>query len=238
MPCGALFVSTQDVKFYQKGEITVLENRKNDSEYESRRSEDVRKTKILEKFVDKIYAENGIKIIRIEDEEIQKRGVDFVHITENEQRCVDEKFAIKYFDRDLKTFAFELASYNNKNNEGWFISDHILTTYYVILWFRSDEELQNIYSYDLCYIKKEKIKEYLKTVGFCDEVVDDFNKYWANQTHTNPDDTYYEKGDRRYRDLQDGVRIVQSMQYKKESPINVVIPRKKLYKLAELHFTK
>ena len=156
MPCGALFVSVLNVKIYQKGEIIVLENRNNNSEYESRRSEDVRKTKILEKFVDKIYAENGIKIIRIEDEELQKRGVDFVHITENEQRCVDEKFAIKYFDQDLKTFAFELSSHNNKNNNGWFTSDHMLTTYYVILWFRSDEELQNIYSYDLCYIEKEK----------------------------------------------------------------------------------
>ena len=114
----------------------------------------------------------------------------------------------------------------------------MLTTYYVILWFRSDEELQSIYSYDLCYIEKEKINEYLKKVGFYDEIVDDFNKYWADHTHTNPDDTYYEKGDRRYRDLQEGVRIVQSMQYKKESPINVVIPRKKLYELAELHFHK
>ena len=71
-----------------------------------------------------------------------------------------------------------------------------------------------------------KLKDYLKTVGYYDGLLDDFNKYWEYRWYTHPDSTYYEKNNRRYKTLKNGVKIVQSMQFEVESPINVVIPRR------------
>ena len=173
---------------------------------------------------------------RVTNREMQRKGVDIIHTVNNETRYVDEKFAIQYYNKDLHTFAFELSSHNNYNNDGWFTSNYMITTHYAILWFRSNDEFTDIYQYDLCYISKEKIKEYLKTVGYYDGILDDFNKYWEYRWYTEPDSTYYEQNGRRYKKLRNGVKIVQSMQFEIESPINVVIPRTELYKLAEYHF--
>lgn len=204
-----------------------------EKEYNNRRKEDNRKNKIVEKFVDEIYKENGIKIIRIEDDYLQKCGVDLVHICGAGQRCVDEKFAVNYRMKNLTTFAFELYAKNNVHNAGCFVSDHMITEYYVLLWFRSDEEITELQSYDLCYIKKEKIKEYLKTVGYYDGIVQDFIKYWESYPDVEMDKRFIKKDNHQYMELQDGVRIVRSLQFKKEMPINVVIPKKTLLELAE-----
>lgn len=214
----------------------MVHNSASKKEYLSRRERDIKRTNIVENFTDLIYKKNGLQIKRVTDRKMQTKGVDIIHQINGETRYIDEKFAIQYYNKDLHTFAFELSSHNNYDNNGWFTSEHMITTHYAILWFKADDEFKNIYQYDLCYISKEKIKEYLKTVGYYDDILDDFNKYWEYRWYTEPDDTYYEQNGRRYKRLRNGVKIVQSMQFEVESPINVVIPRRELYKLAEYHF--
>lgn len=207
-----------------------------DAEYRERRKNDNEKTRKIERFVDKIYRDNGLKMQRIFDYDMQTRGVDVIHKIDEETRYIDEKFAVQYYNRDLNTFAFELSSHNNVDDNGWFTSEHMITTHYCILWFRSDDSFKNIESYDLCYINKKKIMEYLYSVGYRDNILDEFCNYWDGGIDNKYRRFYYERNGRRYRDLRNGVRIVQSMQFEVESPINVVIPKKELFKLAEYHF--
>jgi hypothetical protein len=211
-------------------------NDKRKYEYIQRRNEDITKTEKIEKFVDKIYKENKFDFKRISNKELQKKGVDIIHNDNGKKNFIDEKFAINYYNKPLNTFAFELSSNNNENNEGWFISNHMITTHYIILWFQSDDNFSNIYTYDLCYIDKQKIKEYLKTIGYYDGIVDEFKQYWTNGHFTHKDNHYYVRNNRRYLVLSEDIKIVQSLQFEVECPINIIIPRKKLYELADYHF--
>lgn len=207
-------------------------------EYINRRKEDIKKTQTIEQFVDKIYKEHHFNMKRITDKKLQKKGVDIIHNIDGKRNYVDEKFAINFYNKKLNTFAFELSSNNNKNNKGWFISDHMITTHYIILWFQANDDFTDIYTYDLCYIDKQKLKQYLRSIGYYDGIVDEFNDYWKHGQYTNPDSNYFIKNNRRYLKLSDGVKIVQSLQFKVETPINIVVPRIKLYDLADFHFYK
>lgn len=205
------------------------------NEYINRRKNDNARTSAIERFTDKVYRENGLSMRRVYDSDTQQKGVDLVQNVDGETRYIDEKFAINYYNKDLRTFAFELCSHNNYNDEGWLISPHMITTHYCVLWFRSDENCKHIDSYDLCYISKKRLMDYLYSVGYYDGIVDDFVGYWAGTNNKNA--RYYsEKDNRLYRNLRNGVRIVQSLQYDVEQPINIVVPRAELYKLAEYHF--
>lgn len=216
----------------------MLHNNTSNVEYITRRKQDIKKTMIIEKFVDKIYKENNFDIKRVVNPQLQKSGVDIIHTIDNQKRYIDEKFAINYYNKDLHTFAFELSSKNNKDESGWFTSEHMITTHYVILWFKSNDDFSDIYTYDLCYIDKQKIKQYLKSLGYYDGIEDDFKYYWEYGQYINNDNNYYTKNNRRYLKLLNGVKIVQSMQFEVECPINIVIPRTELYKLADYHFHK
>jgi hypothetical protein len=203
--------------------------------YASRRKSDELKTRKIERFVDKIYRQNNLIMSRTNDKHLQRKGVDLIHVVDGQKRYVDEKFALNYYDRDLRTYSFELVSHNNMDNAGWLLSSHMITTHYCILWFRSDENLDNIETFDLCYISKQAIIEYIRSVGYYDGILDDFVGYWAGN-NTKDSHLYCKNGNRLYRKLRNGVRIVQSLQYEVESPINIVIPRDTLYTLAEYHF--
>ena len=212
--------------------------------YLDRRKEDVRKTKILENFMDTVYSKNDFHIERVDDIDLQKKGVDLIHIDENNViHYIDEKYAIKYYNKDLKTFSFELFALNNKDKKGWFISPNTQTTDYCLLWFQSDENFENIYTYDLCVIPKHKIVDFLINSGYYSGIEQDFLKYWEtdNNSNYNSNPNFYTVGEknnkRRYLRLKNGCKLVQSI-YLEEQPINVIIPRTELYKLATKHFFK
>lgn len=214
--------------------------RQDDVEYLKRRAEDERKTSIIEKFTDKIYKKHLYGIRRVTDTQLQKQGVDLIYNEDGKIHYIDEKFALKYFDKHLNSFSFELYSENNKGNEGWFISDHMITTDYCILWFTSDYTFKNIRSYDLCFIPKNKILEFARKSGYYGGIVQDFLDYWEYDQYHKHDPRFYSIGsgenERRGMKLKNGCKLVQSMHFK-ERPINIIIPRDELYKLATYHWS-
>lgn len=212
----------------------------NDAEYRERRQRDEERTRIVEAFMDGVYARNNYNIQRVSDPTLQKKGVDIIHTTKDGQtRHVDEKYAISYYNKDLFTFSFELYSRNNRDNNGWFTSDHVITDDYAVLWFKADDDFTKITEYDLCIIPKQAILDLAYEVGYDDELVDDFLRYWEYGQYINPDDAYYVrgegKGERRYLELDYGCRIVQSVGLK-EQPINLVIPKRELVRLAKFRY--
>lgn len=211
---------------------------KNDSEYRNRRKNDIEKTQKVEKFMDKIYSHLKYDVERVTDPYLQKKGVDLIHTLEDGTKLfIDEKFAINYYNKDLHTFAFELESHNNVDNQGWFLSSNSITTHYMLLWFNCDDNFEKFSYFDIAYIPKQKIWDFLYSVGYTDKTLDDFKEYWKNPIpQYNP--KFYERDKRRYYRLGNGIKIVQSMQFERESPINIVIPKDVLIKLAYKHITQ
>lgn len=211
----------------------------NDTEYRARRQQDEERTRIIEAFMDNVYARNRYNIERVNDAELQKKGVDIIHTKNGASRNVDEKYAITYFNKDLRTFSFELYSRNNIDCNGWFISDNVITDDYAILWFKADDEFTTVTEYDLCIIPKQSIMKLARKAGYYDGIVEDFLYYWENGQYLTPDTNYYElgedKGYRRYLRLKFGCKLVQSAGLH-EQPINIVIPKDELIKLATYRF--
>lgn len=211
---------------------------KNDTEYHNRRKSDFEKTQKVEKFMDRIYSQLKYDVERITDPHLQKKGVDIIHtLGDGTKLFVDEKFAINYYNRDLYTYSFELASHNNVDNQGWFTSDNSITTHYMLLWFNCDDNFEKFSYFDIAYVPKQKIWNYLYSIGYTDTTLDEFRAYWESD-NPKPKFGYYEKNNRRYYNLGNGIKIVQSMQFEKECPINVVIPKDILIKIAYKHIVQ
>ena len=210
-----------------------------DPDYMQRRKTDEYRTRTIEKFMDKVYRKNGLLMQRVTDRKQQRQGVDIIHRIDGEKHYIDEKYAIHYYDKDLRTFSFELYSKNNYNQQGWFTSPSIITTDYCLLWFRATEDFKTIESYDLCYIPKAKIMEFAKKSGLYDGIVEDFLDYWENHKPVKEKWRFSMRGSgagqRRYMKLNNGCQLVQSIGLQ-EQPINIIIPRNELYKLATYHF--
>lgn len=212
---------------------------KNDEEYKKRRQEDERRVHVLEQFMDGIYNKNGYNHQRVTETSLQKKGVDMIHMEGSEKRRVDEKYAINYFNKDLHTFSFEIYSRNNPNGVGWLLSDHMVTDDYAVLWFRADDQFTTITKYDMCIIPKKAILDLVYEAGFHDEMVDEFLRYWDYIYKLRPDPDYYQRGEgknlRRYYDLDFGIKLCQSVGYS-EQPINIIIPKEELVRLATYRF--
>ena len=211
----------------------------NDEEYQKRRKRDVERTQIIEQFMDGIYAKNGYNAERITEVYLQKKGVDLIHMEGSEKRRVDEKYAINYYNKDLYTFSFEVYSKNNPGGVGWLLSDNMITDDYAVLWFRADDDFTRITKYDMCIIEKEAILDLVYEAGFDDGLVDDFLRYWEYIYKLRPDDHYYEQTrngvKRRYYELDFGLKLCQSVGFS-EQPINIIIPKEKLIKIATYRF--
>lgn len=201
-----------------------------DLTYQSRRKQDIENTEKVEKLMDKIYKKIGFKTERITDKELQVKGVDIIRTLPNgNKHYIDEKFALNYHDKKLNSFAFELSTNNNVDRNGWFISPQSQTTHYMLLWFSSNDTFDRFFDFEICYIEKKKIFEYLSTIGYNEQTLSEFIDFWKNPQCDS--EKFYEHNNRRYMNLKDGVKIVQSLQFKKEKPINIVIPKKTLMKL-------
>ena len=213
---------------------------RNDPEYLAARAEDERRTQLVEQFMDEVYKKNNYVIRRVTSKNLQKRGVDYVHTAEDgAQRKVDEKYAIKYYNRRLFTYSFELYTRNNPDNMGWLISPDSLTQDYALLWFRANDDFTKITEYDLCIIDKDDLFDLIYDAGYHDDLVDDFLRYWEYRQYVNPDSNYYERGEgrehRRYYKLDFGINVCQSVGLH-EQPINIIVPKEELIKIAKHRF--
>ena len=145
------------------------------------REQDEAYTRKLEQFMDVQYKKQNLLIYmeRVQDKLMQVNGIDIILDDEKGVKYIDEKFAIDYRDKHLQTYSFELSSSNNWNEQGWFLNPESLTTHYILLWFRSDQNIDTIYSYDACLISKEKIYKMLNDDHVNPyEALEDFRTYF------------------------------------------------------------
>ncbi len=168
----------------------------------STRKTDAKCEKILHQFLEQnfyarlssaIFGSMTKDIESVTDKARQCLGVDTVIHLDKEDLFVDEKAALRYANRDLKSFAFEIL-YKQSNgliSDGWFVNEKVKTTHYLVMWLRvrgkksrdgnwiNGEEYLRLFTYkdlvavEAYLIDRAHMYTYLKTRGI---VLDDIKK--------------------------------------------------------------
>ena len=205
----------------------------------SRRKMDMAAESELAQFMDEnlyelLLAEGGFTDIhRVYDRETQLAGIDVVAKTEKSVAYIDEKAQLYYINKNLPTFAFELQSINRGiEREGWFLNDSLKTDFYLLIWpFADADDVKTLQKKDITHvdallISKKKLREKLAQIGLDKNELQDkarelrVSKRYG-KTRTEHAGVYY---------------FFSAPTYYAETPINIVIKRSYLEKIATVHY--
>ena len=131
------------------------------------REEDIKLSNNIYDFLDKtFYATEVTNFERVNDKKRQVGGIDTIFEIDGKKYIADEKAAVRW--RNLTTYSLELSFINKKGEvqDGWFIRDDLQNDSYVFVWVDEKEGKEYI---SLVVVKKEKILEHLKTLGWTKE---------------------------------------------------------------------
>lgn len=198
----------------------------------SNRQQDSQGEKVISQFLDThFYDTLRSNTIRNRNVSMQKAGVDIVIEMEDDTWYCDEKCALDYINKELKTFSFELrasSDYNGMRYEGWLTSPRNITTHYNLIYITKCKvdrrpTIDDIQSVEIIIVAKRDILNYFKKLGWnrssllkkCDTIDSGKDTYMGNV-------------------YKDGMKFVKS-QHKVESPINVLIPKEELIKMSTAH---
>lgn len=144
-----------------------------DKKDEARRTKDEKQEKIIGDFLDSnFYPQFTTTITRNYQKATQVLGLDVtITSTNNNNYTIDEKAAVQWANRNLKTFALEIDSLNKNGDlyDGWFISGannkNCLNKYWLFVWvdsattadFTCTEQIQQL---TVSLIKKRDVYEW------------------------------------------------------------------------------
>lgn len=185
----------------------------------------------VNKFLEKnFYSKFCSNYSRITDKNLQISGIDTIFvINENKYTC-DEKSAIRYANKNLKTFSLELSFYNRKNQlcDGWFLDNSKKNNSYLFCWINKslNNEILNcndILEIEIALVLKEKIFDYLDSIGWnydklhekCIKILSNSNEYLGDISKTE-------------------IKFSFSKQLV-EKPINVLLKREVLKRISEFN---
>ena len=185
---------------------------------------------------------------RIEDSEEQLNGKDIVASSKDlglTEAIIDEKSASHYVNKNLPTFAFEI-SFRRRDNlvvPGWFVDENKTTDYYLVIWplanpdriqkFTFDGKeypfftCEDITRLDYVLVKRSALRELVEKRGY--------NNKWLGITAwkiRNNSADWLKDFNKKYRPIR-GVYFQHSVGLK-ESPVNLIVPRKELESIAIL----
>lgn len=209
--------------------------------YEEYRKYDNRACEIVNNFLDtKLYPYFTQKFKRINDTGKQIQGIDCAYKTINNIRyACDEKAAVKWTNKKLKTHAFELQFINSAGNlqKGWFLAENQINNSYNLIYTDrinddegdfdyfsfTEDQIRELHSY---IVMKSKIKQYLFSLGLTEEQMLEKCK------EIRETDGKCDMGDIDT----DGYRFSFSKQLP-EKPINILIDRTMLDSLSDITYT-
>lgn len=186
--------------------------------------EDLRKTKVVEKFLDKYLYQGKQK--RITDKKQQLAGIDVIF----EDKKIDEKAAINYMENQLETYSFELEFTDRYGNirDGWFLDSAKVNDYYLLIYLEGNSRLTNIYDItkiEYILVRKDKIRELLNKIKIKKKIKS--FKYKESKFGLYQQLLYYEYDNKRYKlKLKRSNKLI-------EEPLNIIIPKPLLIELAE-----
>lgn len=186
--------------------------------------EDLRKTKVVEKFLDKYLYKGNQK--RITDKKQQLAGIDVIY----DGKKIDEKAAINYMENQLETYSFELEFTDRYGNirDGWFLDSGKVNDYYLLIYLEGNPRLTNIYDInqiEYILVRKDKIRELLNKIKIKKKIKS--FKYKESKFGLYQYLLYCEHENTRYKlKLKRSNKLI-------EEPLNIIIPKSLLIELAE-----
>ena len=192
------------------------------------RKEDEKCTDIVSKFLEKHFYNKVRDYQRIDDKEQQLKGVDVIFILNDKQYICDEKAAIRYVNKNLQTFAFELSFLGKSDRliDGWLISNTKINNSFLCIWIDKAEydlieDIDDIQEIEIALIDKQKLIDYLRTLGWTVE-----------KLHIKADRMRNNDKEPTGNVEVNGCKFVCSKKLS-EKPVNVLVSRNKLKELAD-----
>lgn len=186
-------------------------------ENKRRRSDETRSDHAHKMLERSFYGPETTDCHGIQDKETQVRGVDTIFTYNGREYNCDEKAAVNYVAKNLQTFSLELSFIDrtNKKVSGWFLKEDSLTDSYIFMWFDKD-------SYEMALVEKERINEYLESIG------------WNKDKLRRKSELIREGKDENFGNIKkNGCKFsFSNYDWMPERPINVLVPREKLVKMA------
>ena len=186
--------------------------------------------KIMSDFLHEYFYKqlNPKTIERIIDKYRQIQGIDVILQIDDKIYTIDEKASIRYIN--LKTFALELSfiGKNGNVNTGWLLDENKINDYYLLVWINELKHdaiynINSIKNVDVALVEKEKILNYLSTIGWNKEKL----KIKNNNIRNNP-----------YEYMVNIKKYNCKFSYSKqliEKPINILLPKETYIKLSEIY---
>lgn len=193
------------------------------------RKQDEEMTDIVNGFLDEMfYARKCENFERVNDRERQVVGIDTIFDFNGNHYACDEKAAIRYINKNLKTFAFELSFLNRSGclTDGWLLSDKKVNNSFLLVWIdkaKKDiiESSDDIEVAQLCLVRRDAILEHLDSLG------------WSIENLSRKDMEIRSGEDCCLGDIyKDHVKFSYSRKLF-EKPINVLLPREKLVEISD-----
>lgn len=131
----------------------------------SLRRKDSSDEKVLQPFLDAVYANMGLDFCREERKEEQLAGIDVIIRFRDKEYFIDEKAATHYVNKGLNTFAFELNFlHNGMTIPGWLFDENKLTTHYFLVSEieSSSAHVEDLTVFRLVSVNREKLLAFLR----------------------------------------------------------------------------
>ena len=194
------------------------------------RKEDEKCSDMVSLFLDEHFYSGCQSFERIFDKKEQIQGIDVVFELNGEKYICDEKAAIRYVNKNLKTFSLELSFIDRSGSvhDGWLIDKKKINNSFLFVWIdkaKRDilESKGDILELEYALVKKEDIIKHLEDLGWS------INKLIKKSKIIREDEAEY-CGDL----YEDGCKFVCS-RFLYEKPVNVLIRRETLKKISVLN---
>lgn len=137
------------------------------------RKEDEKMANIVSSFLEQYFYKDVESYEKVEDRERQLQGIDVIFFYNGKQYICDEKAAIRYINKNLQTFAFELSFLGKGDRliDGWLISETKKNNSFLCIWIdKADSDIlelvDDIRELEIALIDKGRLIDYLKDIGW------------------------------------------------------------------------
>ncbi len=192
------------------------------------RKEDEKCSNIVSDFLDEhFYLKKCGFFERINDKQRQIQGIDVIFSLNGVKYICDEKAAIRYVNKNLKTFSLELSFKDRGGNlhSGWLIDDTKINDSFLFIWIdKSKHDIltskDDIQELEIALVNKKSIIEHLDSIGWGISQLIRKSELIRENEHEYCGNLY-----------EDGCKFVCS-RFLYEKPVNVLLNRDTLKKIS------
>jgi hypothetical protein len=192
------------------------------------RKGDERCSDIVSDFLnDNFYSKKCKFFERINDKERQIQGIDVIFELNGQKYVCDEKAAIRYVNKNLKTFSLELSFKDRGGNlhDGWLIDESKINDSFLFIWIdKAKHDIlmskDDIKELEIALVNKKSIIEHLDSIGWGISQLIRKSELIRENEHEYCGNLY-----------EDGCKFVCS-RFLYEKPVNVLLKRDTLKKIS------